>query len=246
MPELPILIAALMLIFGTAIVNGVTGFGYNILAIPLLALLLEPEAAITAVIVHNVALNGIVLFDARKSVRPGRIWLLTLAGAVATPFGALILRAVDPGPLRVFIGAMVTLTGIAMLTGFRKAIRNESVASGVVGGASGLLSGSIGAAGPPVILFFANQGMDPREFRANIVAFFNVMTYIAIVSFISTGVMTVDRATLGMMTMPAAVLGVVLGIRLHGRVPAARFRKLTLALVLVAGVSAMYAGVRAL
>lgn len=241
-----VLIASAVFALAASVLQGVTGFGYNIIVIPLLAIYVEPAAAVIAVILHNVVLNTVLLLHAWRALRVRRIWLLTLAGTAATPFGALLLRVIEPAPARVIIGVFVTATGLAMLAGFTRAIRNERLASAVVGFAGGITNGAAGMAGPPVILFFANQGMPPREFRANIVGFFAVLTLVAVPSFAATGVLTAERAQFGLALMPAVIIGVIGGLALHRHVSDRVFRRLTLGLVVLAGAIALVTGLRTL
>ena len=246
MPEPSILAVSVTIALLASVLQGITGFGYNIIVIPLLALYLEPAHAVVAVMVNNVVLNSLMLAFFWRAVCVGRIWLLTLAGVVATPAGALALRAVDPGAARIAIGVVVMGTGLAMLAGFRRTIRNEAAASGLIGTAGGVLNGAVGMAGPPVILFFANQGLRPGEFRANIVAYFAVLTAVAAPSYAMTGTLTAERALFGLLLTPALVVGVLAGVALHRRVPEQAFRRLTLGLVVLAGVVALGTGVRTL
>ncbi len=140
----------------------------------------------------------------------------------------------------------MALTGLTMLAGFRRDIKNEYLASGVAGSLGGTMNGLIGMAGPPVILLFANQGMPVREFRANIVTYFTLITFIAIAAFGIDGRLTKDVFELALVTVPATSVGVYLGIRLHGHVPLELFHRVSLVLVVAAGVTVLIAGVVAL
>ena len=112
-----------------------------------------------------------------------------------------------------------------------------------MGALSGLLTGSTGLAGPPVILFFANQGVDQREFRANIVLYLQTVGLLALPSFLVGGVLTADALTLAAQLLPASLAGVFVGIWLSHRVSVALFRRLALFVVVIAGVGAAVSGV---
>ena len=243
MPDLPLLLLALALVTGSAVVQGTTGFGYNILVVPLLALFIDPKVVIPTVILNNVLLDCALLGTAWRDVTPGRIWLLVLAGLIATPIGVVLLGVIDPEPIRVLIGLAVVLSGVAMLSGVRRRIRDERLASTVAGASGGLMNGLIGMAGPPVILLFANQAMPPSQFRANIVTYFTAITFIAVAAFWLNGALTEEVLWLTLATIPATSLGVVLGIRLHSRVPVDTFLRVSLLLVVLAGGTALVAGV---
>ena len=246
MPDAPLVLVALVLVAGSATLQGTTGFGYNILLVPLLSLFVDPKVVIPTIILHNVLLDSVVLATAWRSVRLRRIWLLLVAGLIATPLGVLLLGVLDPEPLRLLIGLTVVVTGTLMLAGWRRRISNDRLASGIAGSVGGMMNGLIGMAGPPVILLFANQGMAPSEFRANIVTYFTVITIVAVAAFWLEGALTRDVVSLTAATVPATALGVVLGIRLHGRVPVELFYRVSLLLVILAGGIALVASTVAL
>lgn len=241
MPDAPLIVVALALVAGSATLQGTTGFGYNILVVPLLSLFIDPKVVVPTVILHNVLLDCVVLATTWQNVRLGRIWLLVVAGLLATPLGVLLLSVLDPEPLRLLIGLTVVGTGVLMLAGFRRRFADERLASGVAGSLGGMMNGLVGMAGPPVILLFANQGMAPREFRANIVTYFTVITFVAVTAFWLEGSLTSDVVSLTAVTVPGTALGVVMGIRLHGRVPVELFYRVSLLLVILAGAIAFVA-----
>jgi uncharacterized membrane protein YfcA len=237
-----LLIPALVLVTGSAALQSTTGFGYNILVVPLLALFIDPKIVIPTVILHNILLDAVVLISAREFVNLGRIRLMLLTGIVCAPLGVLIQGLVDTQPLRILIGTVVIATGLIMLAGYRRYISNERVAMSVAGSLGGTMNGLVGMAGPPVILLFANQGMPPREFRANIVTYFFLITLIATAAFWADGALTRDVFELTLVTIPATAVGLAVGIRLHGKVPLATFQRVSLLLVIGAGLTAIVAG----
>ena len=56
-----------------------------------------------------------------------------------------------------------------------------------------------------VILLFENQGMAPSWFRANIVAYFTIVTLVAVLVFSLDGDLTHDIASLTAVTVPATI-----------------------------------------
>lgn len=237
---------ALLLVAVSATVQGTTGFGFNILAVPFLTLFIDPKLVIPSIILLNVLLDVVLLATVWRHVSISRIWLLVLAGLLATPVGVVLLGIIDPEPVRVIIGVAVVTSGLAMLAGVRRTITDERIASGVAGSLGGLLNGLIGIAGPPVILLFANQGMAPLQFRANIVTYFTAITIIAAISFWLDGALTDEALLLAAATVPATIIGVAAGIWLHSRVPLEAFHRLSLLLVVMAGVTALVTGLASL
>ena len=246
MPALPLVVLAFVLVAACAVVQGATGFGFNILAVPLLVLFIDPKVVVPTIILQNVLLDCAVLAASWRFANFRRIWLLVLAGITGTPVGVILLRFVDPEPLRVVIGLAVMLSGAAMLLGVRRTLANENFASAVAGFVGGSMNGLVGMAGPPVILLMANQAVEPREFRANIVTYFTVITFFAVASLWAGGQVTHDAVVLSLALVPGTALGVLAGIRLHSRVPIELFLRASLVLVIVAGASAFAVGLATL
>ncbi len=246
MPDLPLILLSAAAVFVSSIVQGATGFGFVIIAAPVLATYLEPTLVVPVMVSLGFIVTLGVLYHGRRWVDVRRVWVLTLAGAASTPVGALLLVSLSSGTLKLIMGAAVVATGVAMLLGLQRATRHERAASVPVGIASGVLAGSAGVAGAPIILFFANQGVDPRTFRANMVFYLQIVNLVALPSFFVGGVLTADAPTLTAVLLPASVAGVGIGIWLSSRLSVALFRRAALVVVLIAGVSAMAAGIAGL
>lgn len=229
-------------VFLAGLTYGLTGFGFALVATPILAVLLSPRTAVPAVLLMSMA-NGLLLLMATwRDVQPRRILPLALAGIAATPAGAYFLAWGSPQVLKWFIGAVITLFALAFLFGFQRPVRQEGPASVPVGLVSGFLNGSTGMSGPPVILFFTNQGLEQRAFRANLVAYFMALNVVTLPLYAYHGLITRQVGLYALAALPALALGTWAGLRLTGRVNPRLFRIITLLLVLMAGISSILSG----
>ncbi len=222
--------------------QGITGFGFVMVAGPLLSAITDPKLAVPAMIIQTSATNLIILLHARSDLRVRRMWLLALSGMVGVPAGTLVLLVVDAAVLRLLMGLIVTVAAIAMLLGWRRSFRKELAVSLPVGFASGALNSSTGLAGPPVVLFYTNQALRAREFRANAVAHFTMLNVVTIPSFYLAGLFTRTALVYGTQLLPATLAGVLTGIAIHRWLPERLFNRLALSLVVAAGVTAVTAG----
>jgi uncharacterized protein len=134
---------------------------------------------------------------------------------------------------------VTTLSALALWLGFKRPIANEKVASLPVGLASGILGGSTSMSGPPVVLFFSNQGVDKQGFRANLNLYFTLLTLSTLPSQLVAGLLTRPVLTYTAWFLPVLLAGTLLGVRLAHRVDEAAFRRLTLIVVIATGLSAI-------
>lgn len=232
-------LAALLL---AGLIQGLTGFGLALVSVSILINFLSPKLVVPTVVILSIFTNIIILFEARKWVDLRRIWPLMMAGIVGMPLGTYLLVVLDASILKVFIGAVIALFAIAFLMGFKKQIRNEKLAFAPVGFISGLLQGSTSLSGPPVILFFVNQGVEKQVFRANLVAYFTVLSLATIPVFVLGGIITKEVINHVLWFLPAMIIGVIAGIKLAHKVDEKLFRNLALIIVTIAGLLSIASG----
>jgi uncharacterized membrane protein YfcA len=234
------LAAGVLLVAG--LIRGLTGFGLALVAVPFLSMLISPKIVVPVIILQTVATNIPLVYRARAHVQPRRIWPLVAGAVVGLPFGSALLIWASADTLRLLIGSVVTVFALALMAGLRVRVRNERLAFLPVGFASGVLNGSSSLAGPPVILFFANQDVPPRIFRANIIAYFFLTNLFAVALFWASGLFTRPVVLTALALFPALAVGTAAGDLLSHRINPAAFRAITLGVVLAAGLAAVASG----
>src|SRR6478735_7266820 len=137
-----------------AIVRGFTGFGFSLLVITALSLLIPPAAIIPAIFMLEVAASLHLLPAIWKDIHWRSLAPLIIGCAIGTPLGVWLLANVPVPPMQVAL-ALFVLTAVCFLWwGFALKTMPGTVASGAVGAASGLANGAFGIGGPPAILFY--------------------------------------------------------------------------------------------
>jgi len=223
-------------------ISGLTGSGFALISVPILILMTSPKVVVPVILILSVFLNVYVLIEARRWIDLKRIYPLMIAGAVGMPFGTHLLKVLDAEVLKVFIGIMIVIFALAFLRGFRHEIRNEKIAFAPVGFASGLLNGATAMSGPPVILFFTNQGVAKQVFRANVVAYFLVLNLVTLPYLAVHGLITTSVINYSLYLLPAMTIGAFIGIRFSRKVREDNFRKIVLLLVTFAGIASVLSG----
>jgi uncharacterized protein len=233
--SLPQLLATALVVAAATAIYVLLGFGSGLIALGTLALIL-PDLRDVVVLLLLVSLppEVWVVASTRRAVQ-WRGALLVLAGiAVGVPLGTALLDRVDPGLLLVALGAFLVLAGLALLADPVRAVTFPSWTAPPVGLVSGVLSGLFGTGGPPLILYYRLAGVDKGTFRANLMAVFLVVTLVRLPSYAVAGLLTVPRLLSALLLLPAVIVGVVVGHRVHLRLGEQGFRRLvSIALVLL-------------
>jgi uncharacterized membrane protein YfcA len=105
----------------------------------------------------------------------------------------------------------------------------------LVGLLAGMLGGAFNISGPPVIIYGHARRWSPSGFKANLQAFFLVVTaWVVLVHAISGNINPMVWRLFALSLAPM-VLGVTLGLWLDSRIRAAAFQKLVLVGLLLVG-----------
>ena len=225
-----------------AFLGGVTGFGYSIVATPLL---LAVGFSLPFVVTANLALALVtrvtVVVRLRRIVDWRRAALLVAGSVPGLYRGATMLRSVDPAPIIVGVGVLVIALAIGLAV--RKAaprtapIPGAPVAAGFAGGFLGTVTSLNGV--PPVLLL-TREGVAARSFIADLATYFVASNAIGLVVLLGTGVIS-HRALFPafVVWLPGSIAANALGVSFAPRLPEDWFRWLTLAIVFVTGIATL-------
>ncbi len=216
-----------------------TGFGFSLLSIPFLNLIMSPKIAVPLVIILGCGLNIILFAECYRQIEIKKVFHLGVGGIIGMPFGAYILSRCSPTILKVFISVIILVVSFVVFLGINKRFQRERLASLVIGFISGGLKGSVGMPGGPVILFGLNQSWNKEKFRATIIAYFTFLSLIALPIFFKFELFTITIQKLSLITLPIAVLGFIGGRRLRNRVSLRIFRRIALVLIIFTGISGL-------
>jgi uncharacterized membrane protein YfcA len=229
------LFLGLIAVFIAGITKGLTGFGFSLVAVPILVVLLGPRTGVPVIVLLNSFTNVFLFLSCRKDAELRRIGPLIIAGISTVPVGMLLLLALDANAVKLIAGCAIVLFAVAFLAGFQRPIRRERWGLASAGLMSGTLNGLISTGGPPVILFLTNQGVTKHVFRASLITYFLFLNLATVPIFTAGGLVTLSVATYAATFLPALIIGALIGAKLLKRVPERVFRIITLLIVMIAG-----------
>jgi uncharacterized membrane protein YfcA len=192
-----------------AMLQAATGFGFSLVAAPLLFAAIEPEPAVVLLLVLGLEVNVLTLATERRRPRPlSDSTLIMLAWAVPGALvGVAVLRALPADALQV----AVTLGVVATLAARR--VRRAHVPAWVAGLAAGALTTSTSTNGPPMLLHLLGRGMTPEQVRDTLTVCFVVLAPIGAGALFTTGDPELPDATLTAALVPAVLAGHLVGRR---------------------------------
>jgi uncharacterized membrane protein YfcA len=224
------LVATVVIVAGATVVQGVSGFGFSLVAMPLLATLLGVEAALVIQTTLGIASNGATALRSRGDVLVGTVRRILASVILGMPFGWLILDRVSGRGLKLLVGVIVALLAMA------RARRVEIKATGpgvdyVSGFVSGVLSTSTGTAGPPLVIGLSGRGLAAANQRATLSACFSATSLIVFTALLLSG--RVDQSDLVAVaaSLPVLVVASTTGHQIFDRLQQHHYEHLVIILL---------------
>jgi uncharacterized protein len=210
-----------------ATVNGALGYGYSSISVPIALLVIAGRVLNPALVIVEVAINLYALWwnrAAARSVLP-RVAPLAVGLVPGVIVGAALLGIVAPRDVK--LGAFLVLLPLIVIqaSGRRWPIRNERGASVPLGASVGLLYGLTTISGPPLALFWNNQGLAKDEFKVGLAVVRTIESVCALGAYAYLGLLTRDSAGILPWIVPGVLIGFPVGHWVIRRVGAETFRR---------------------
>jgi hypothetical protein len=231
------LIFAAIIVLLAAFVRAASGFGYALLATPMLTLVMEAKSVVVLNMILGSVSNVLVFWQMRRHIDFRRAVLLSLGSIPGMPIGAYLLSSLDQSIIKLAIAVVVIPFSILLLLGHSHQFKRDTLGSVVAGFMGGLLGGSTGLGGPPVVLFLLNQGMVTERFVGTLSAYFLFNGVILIGTYSSLGMVTSDILTKAAVLLPTLWLGSYIGIKLLPKINAVLFKRIASVIVTVTAVT---------
>jgi uncharacterized membrane protein YfcA len=231
-------------VFLAAIVRGYSGFGFSMLAVISLSLLLPPAEIVPTILMLEVAASLHLLPKIWKEVHWRSVGWLLVGCVVATPIGTWLLASMPAPPMQLALSVCVLVAAILLAQGYALKTTPGSAATFGTGMMSGVLNGSFGIGGPPVILFYFSTPAAVAVSRASLIAYFFGTDVVGLGFLGLEGLVTWESGLRFALFLPALIVGVAVGHRSFKGADQAAFRRwvlrLLMALALLSAARAIY------
>lgn len=225
-------------VFIAAIMQIIAGFGFALLGLPLMTLVIDPKIAVVVTALTGVLVTSWQAIRSRADADRVLVRRLTTAAYVGMPFGLLVFIEVNDDVLRLLLGIAVLLAVVmlALRLNMHHAGPRFDYAAGFV---SGVLNTSLSTNGPPLVFSLQARQLSAVTFRATITMVFALSNILGLSLFVASGRVTRDGLVASAITIPAMILGQAIGFPLRKHVHGERFRYLVLVLMTGAAISAI-------
>ncbi|WP_282120867.1 sulfite exporter TauE/SafE family protein [Ruegeria atlantica] len=240
------LLLALSVAFLAGWVKGIVGFAMPMVMVSGLSVFLPPELAIAGLILPTLVTNvfqalGQGVSAAVSSVREFRIFLIV--GLVFLLAGAKLVTLVPTSTFLLMIGVPVTFFALIQVLGVKLVLKEPSARIEVlIGAVAGFVGGMSGIWGPPTVAYLTALNT-PKAVQMRVQGVIYGLGAIALmVAHMGSGILRADTAPFSAALIVPAVIGMWVGMQLQSRIDQALFRKVTLVVLLAAGLNLLRRG----
>lgn len=241
--------AAIPAILLTGISKGGFAGGIGLVAVPLMALTISPVQAAGIMLPILIVMDMMGVWAYRQSFDRLNLIYLLPGAAIGIGIGTLLAGTVEDDHVRLLVGLIAVLFVANYL--FAHVAERPPAGPGKV---RGTLWGMIGgftsfvahAGSPPFQIYMLPQRPDKTIYVGTSVMFFTIVNLIKLPAYASLGQLVAGNLTTSLVLLPLAPLGMVLGIKLHHRIPERPFFRVTYALITIVGLKLIYDGVTSL
>ena len=211
---------------------GASGFGFGLVTVPLLGILLPIKEAIALQLPYAYLVALASAWHYRKHLAWRAMWPLLAGSLVALPLGVAALHYLPERPMKVFLALFIVASiAVAGRTWFRKLHNPYGY-----GAVSGLFQGAFTTGGPPAMLYLLAACNDPRAVKGTNGLFFIFLYGATTALYAATGVVSGENLVQAAWFAPAVLVGGLLGYWAGNRLNFRQYAYLVNALLLASAI----------
>jgi len=220
-------------------VQGLSGFGFSLVALSIWAWMLDPKLAAVLAVAGAFTGQVIAVVTLRRGFEWARLMPFVVGGLLGLPFGLMLLPHLDPTWFKALIGGVLFIWCPLMLASRRlpqlhhggRLADGLAGAMGGIGGALGGLTGAIPA------LWCTLRGY-PKDIQRSVIQNFNLaLLGAALIGYVATGLIRSSMILPMAVNVPVILLTSLVGARVYVGISDLAFRNIVLTLLTASGLA---------
>ena len=240
-------LAALVTAVG-GFVKGAVGFAQPLVMVSGMSLFLPPQIVVAGIVIPIVTANLMQVArggwaEAWSAIKEFRLFISIVCAMIL--ISSQFLTSLPGSVLYLVLGGTVIVLCVVQLIGWRPYIAAEnrtgfSILAGTIAGVFGGISGTWGA---PTVLYLLAVGTPKERQMVAQGAIYGIGAVALLAGHLRSGVLNAETIPFSFGLILPSFLGMWLGFRLGDRLDQERFRKMTLWVLVVAGLNLIRKGV---
>lgn len=228
---------SILVILMASLLKGMTGFGFALLALPILTIFFPMQALVPAMTLFNLFTSLYILANIKLKIEYKYLLPMLLASFIGIPAGVQILQYLPERTMELTTGISIFSLSMVFLLSGNKEIPESRKKKPIVfaGFLSGFMASSMSIGGPPIALAMNRKGYTKERFRKMFALVSVINAVIATVLYVAKGIFVAFSLKFAAFLFPVMLIGSKLGDVLSNRVNQVQFKKMILYLNMVLG-----------
>lgn len=223
----------------THFLQGVTGFGSTVLALPFCIMLVGIKTAVPTLIILSWILSLYIVIIAYKDILWKEFIKILCFVALGLPIGIWLFGRMPEDILKKLLAVFMIVVAIrGLYVSFKGSISKFKIPQPIMYillFAGGIIHGAFGSGGPFIVIYATKAMPDKSSFRATQCLLWVALNSIIITRNILSGAITPEVINLLLWTIPFLFTGMILGNIVHKKVNDTLFVRMVYAVLLIAG-----------
>jgi len=224
-----------LIFFLAGLIQGITGFGAGLVAIPLLLLIIDVKIAVPLLMLNNVLMTSYLSFTYRSILDWRKIYPLLVGTIPGIIIGTKCLAIIDPHLVRLLLGILLISYSLYNLFAQPRPLNMPGYIAYIAGLLTGFITGLVSAGGPPVIIYTTLTDWSKDQIKATLSGFFICNATFTVIVHALSGMTTIRTLQYLVVTMPLIVLGAYLGSHLTDTINRRTYLKLIYTFLIIMG-----------
>jgi uncharacterized membrane protein YfcA len=228
------------IVFAAAALQRVVGFGFALLAVPLMAFVVPTKSAVVIIFLNGTVTCAWLAVRLCRRIEWPTARRLGVGAVIGAPIGVVILSVISAATLRLVLGVTTCVAAVWIIVSSR-VMRPDPVVprrstTMAMGFASGVINTSLATNGPPLVYELRRTGFRDDRFRATISAVFLISNLIGLPLLALAGLITRFDAVLAATSLVPCMVGIAVGSWIGTRMEPSHFSWAVDLLLLATGV----------
>ncbi|NNE72167.1 MAG: sulfite exporter TauE/SafE family protein [Acidimicrobiales bacterium] len=225
------------------LIKSITGMGFPIVAIPVIAVVLSLEDAVAIIAIPNTIFNASLVFQARSAAPETRdLPRLAAYGIVGAVGGTLLLFSVPEAALLI---PLIVMIWVYIISAQQNPTRQLTPAhtrrwAPAVGTAAGVAQGAVGISGPIVGAWIHAYRLPKQAAVLSVTVLFLLTGAAQLVVLVAAGSYDRDRLLLAVLAIIPMAITLPIGVRIRDRISTDAFGRAVLGILALSSIALTY------
>lgn len=227
------LISLIFLVAG--FIQGLSGFGSALFAMPLLSFLIDARTAVPLCILNSLLITAYLSIEMKSHMEKGKILPLFIGSLPGISIGVILLKSSESDSIKLVLGVLIILYGVYALVSHAGPIRMHRLWAYLAGFCTGFIGSALSAGGPPAIIYTSLTGWSKDHIKATLTGFFFFSSIVTVVLHTVSGIITGQVITYFLASALFVLTGVYTGSWFYRTMTRTKYVRSLLLLLIILG-----------